>query len=288
MTVVFRTLKREFRVHCPDRIAADTLAFIEARPEVEGDALVPVDFRVERIRGFLRLSGPEGVTVEGSETAVLDDLFRIRGEAFAADHPAAASIVGAAVRFQGGHVLVTGDARAGKSVLAAYLAANGLDIATDGAFVLEPGYGAPLPMAIRLLDTDGALLPPGSAKALRRSPRLSGWLGQGQLSVSPAAFGRPWRVGPGPVRHLVVLRANHGGRSMARTLDTDVAFEMLLGQTQLPATRRVQALAALRSMVNAAQCWEVWGGRLDDILAMFSGWVALSGRADATAIGASL
>jgi hypothetical protein len=276
LNVVFRTLRREFRVHCPDSATADALAFIEARPEIEGAALVPVDLCIERKDGFLRLSGPEGPLVEGSAMEVLDDLHRLRWRAFADDHPTGALIVGAAVRFQGGHVLLTGPSGAGKSVLAAYLAASGLDVATDGAFVLEPGYAAPLPTAIRLWESDARRLPSGADEALRRSPRLTGWSGRGYVSVSPAAFGRPWRVVPGPVRHLAVLHSNHGGGSRARPLDRDVAFEMLLSQTHIPATGRVQALAGIRAMVNRAQCWDVSVGCLDHVLPMFRAWAALS------------
>jgi hypothetical protein len=287
LTVVFRTLKREFRVHCPDSATADALAFIEARPEIEGAALVPVDLWIERSHAFLRLSGPKGLLMEGSASEVLDDLYLLRWRAFTDDHPTGALIVGAAVRLQGGHGLLTGLYGAGQSVLATYLAASGFDVATDGAFVLEPGYAAPLPIAMRLSESDVRWLPSGAAEALRRSPSMTDWSGRGYVSVSPAAFGRPWRVAPGPVRHLAVLHANHGGGSRARPLDRDVAFEILLGQTQLPTTGRVHALAGLRSMVNRAQCWDVSVGRLDDVLPMFRAWAALSVHDTGAASGAS-
>lgn len=286
LSVVFRTLRREFRIRCPDPATADAFDFIEARPEIEDATLVPIDLHVERRDGFLRLSGPQGVLLEGSATKILERLQEVRWRAFAADHPGGALVVGPVVRLQGGHVLLTGGPKVGKSVLAAYLAANGFDIATDWGFVVEPGFAAPLPIAIRIAETDARRLPSEAAEALRRSPRITGWSGEGYLSISPGAFGRPWRAGPAPVQHIAILHANHGGRSRTRPLDADAALDMVLSQALLPAAGRALALAGLRSMVGRARCWDVSVGRLGDFPAIFRGWAALSAPDAATPIWA--
>lgn len=264
LSTILRTVRREFHIHAPDRAAHDVLAFIRARPEVEGPAPLRVDIAVERIHGFLRMEARAGAPVEGSADHLLADLHGLHFETTCAEHPGAPLIHAGTVSTDDGHVVLVGDKGVGKTTLLVYLATQGWPIAGDEHIVVEGGAGIPRPRslrvkagALRYLDADAAALIAGS-------PSIKDWLGAAVYAVQPSAFGRPWVIRSQPIRHLVFLQANHGGRSRLRRLDRDRSLERLLQNVLLPPTGKALALGALRSLVSTAQCWELWNGRLED------------------------
>ena len=64
--IVVRSISREYRIRTRSAKLAELLAFIEARPQIEGPALAPVDIAVEETDHGFRLQLPDGERIEPS------------------------------------------------------------------------------------------------------------------------------------------------------------------------------------------------------------------------------
>ena len=144
LTTVVRTLKSEFHVHAPDKATADALAFIDARPEVEGEPPRRVDIAVEPEHGFLRMMSPEGGLIEGSTNYLLANLHRLHYVASRSEYPETPMVHGGAVTTTQGHAIFVGEKGAGKTTLLLYLASLGWPVAGD-EHVLIDGFGTGIP-----------------------------------------------------------------------------------------------------------------------------------------------
>ena len=262
LNIVARTIWRRLIIHAPDPASADILAYMRADPQIEGPLPERIDINIEPSHGFLRFALASGPSVQGSASHILSALHRLHFELTLDEFPGSPIIHGGTLTTGDGHVVFVGDKGAGKTTLLVYLASLGYPVAGDENIILDGNLAIPRPRSLRVKPGALRYLAPAAAEIVRRSPSTTDWEGSPLYAVEPSAFGREWRVSSRPIRHLVFLQANHGGRSRLRQLDPDQALRLLLRNVILPDTRRATALAWLRSSVSSANCWELWNGRL--------------------------
>ena len=261
---MFRTLTRDVHIHCPDRHTADQLAFIGCDAEIAGQR-ERVDMRVETHHGFLRLSKPGGVCVEGSAGVVLDELYRLRFEMVRAECRGGGLLVAAGtVTAAVGHIVFVGGEPVVMSALLIHLAAQGWPVTGDALLIVEGSAARPFPGSLRVGLSALGRLPEHTAEIVRTSPRIPGWFDQPTFAVQPSAFGNPCRIRAAPMRHVVVLEDNHGGRSRMQRLARSLAVEEMFQNLLLPAEGRARSLAEFMGLMAHADCWHLTVGLLDD------------------------
>jgi hypothetical protein len=205
-----------------------------------------------------------GPSVEGSALHILSALHRLHFELTIDEFPSSPLIHGGALTNDGGHAVFVGDKGAGKTTLLVHLASHGWPVSGDEHIILDGATAIPRPRSLRVRTGALRYLSAGAVDIVSCSPWIPDWHGSTLYAVEPSAFGKEWRIRPRPIAHLVILRANHGGRSRIREIDPDRALQMLFRNVILPATHKATALAWLRSSVRSAKCWELWSGRLED------------------------
>jgi hypothetical protein len=264
LNIVVRTVKRELNILAPDRSCARVLAYMKACPQVEGPPPLRVELKVERTHGFLRLCFAPGFIAEGSASHILSELHRVHFHYTREEYPGSPLIHGGTLSTNRGHIVFVGDRGAGKTTLLFHLASLGWPVAADEHVVIDGEMAIPRPRSLRVKSGALPYLSPRASELVRASPSTPDWEGSLIYAVEPTVFGQPWLIRRSPLLHLVMLRANHGGRSKIRELDRDSALELLLPNVILPDTQKATALAWLRSATGSAKCWELWNGRLDD------------------------
>lgn len=261
---MFRTLTRDVHIHCPDRRTVEQLAFVSCDGEIAGHR-ERVDLRVEAHHGFLRLSRPDGVCVEGSAGVVLDELYRLRFEMVRAECRGGGLFLPAGtVTTAVGHIVFVGEATAVMPALLIHLAAQGWPVTSDSWLIVEGSAARPFPGNLRAGLSALARLPERVAETVRASPRIPGWFDQPTFAVQPSAFGNPCRIRAAPIRHVVLLEDNHGGRSSVQKLDRSLAVEEMFQDLLLPTEGRARALAEFMDLMTRADCWRLMVGLLDD------------------------
>jgi hypothetical protein len=88
---------------------------------------------------------------------------------------------------------------------------------------------------------------PDLREAILGSPVLPDEFGNFVHAVDPSIAGRPWRIRPGQVHHLVFLEPNHGGGSSLSPLGPDEAFARLMADSLL-SERPLVSVARLRRL----------------------------------------
>jgi hypothetical protein len=107
-------------------------------------------------------------------------------------------------------------------------------------------------------------LPSEAADIVRAAPSITTLEGSPLFAVRPASFGYPWNVGARPVRRLVFVCGNQGGRSRLQRIDWQTAMQRVLKDVILPPANRAGALADVGAMVSAAECLELWNGTVEE------------------------
>lgn len=271
LSVSFRTLARDVHIHCPDRATADVLAYIAGNPQIEGAAPSRVDLDIEPVHGFLRLVTPDGLLVEGSAAAILDALYAMRFGMVRAECADALFAAGATLTTEAGHVLLVGEPGAGKSTLLVHLADLGWPVSGDQHLIVQDRGATPFPNTLRVWSGALPYLSARAAGIVRGSPRLAGWFDHPTYAVDQSVFGTPWKIRCLDLLHVVVMRANHGGRSSLQPLDRTLAMEAVLQDVLLPNSGQARSLGALRGLISSAHCWELSNGRLDDTRRLLQG-----------------
>jgi hypothetical protein len=259
--VICRTLRREFRLHPPDEAVAGVLAFVAAEPELPGLALAPVDIPIGLRDGFLVASMPDGALIEGSATYLLGMMHRVILNDLVEGDAGTPLLHGATIRVDGKRFLLVGHKGCGKSTLALHLAMRGIAIEGDEHLLVRETEVIARPRTLRVKE--GSLrLVAGLPADILNTARMVNWDGSIIRAVSPAVGGAPWVIRPGPLDGIVLLTANHGGRSVARKVPAGAIFERLMREVLLPPAGVAAAAGRIRRLVLAVPGYELWLGDL--------------------------
>jgi hypothetical protein len=264
LNIVVRTIKREMSIWAPDRRTGSILNYMKASPRIDGSPPQRLEFKVVPAHGFLRLSLGRGRFCEGSASHILSELHRLHFAYTRDEFPVSPMIHGGALSTDRGHIVFVGDKSVGKTTLLVYLASLGWPVTADEHVLIDGQMAIPRPRSLRVKAGTLPYLGPHASEIVRGSPWVADWEGSPIYAVEPTAFGQPWVIRRAPLSHLVIMRANHGGRSKIRKLNRDNAFRLLLPSVILPDARKAMALAWLKSAADTAQYWEFWNGRLED------------------------
>ncbi len=259
--VICRTLKREYRFHA-DPETADRIRFIEAAPQMAGVDLTPVDIAIDRRDGFLVATMPSGEIVEGTAYHLLGAMHRLLLADLVDGDPGAPLLHGATVLIEGQRLLIVGHKGAGKSTLALHLAVAGHGVEGDEHMLIRSGSVVARPRTLRVKDGTLAMVKP-LPDQVWQAPRVPGWDGTSSIrALSPALAGREWIIRAGQLSGIVILVANHGGRSRARGIAREKAFAHLMAEAGMPATGVAAAAARIRALAMSVPSFEL---RLGDL-----------------------
>lgn len=264
LTVSVRTLRHELVIRAPDRKTADALRFMQARPRIPHEPAEQIDIDVGRCCGFLSISLPGHARHEGTAQSVLNELHGFHFDLTRAEFSDAALIHGGCLTFAGGHTVIVGDKGAGKTTLLARLATEGWPVCGDEHVVLASGGVIPRPRSLRIKPGTLLYLPSHAREIVLNAPFVVDWQGAPVHAVEPSALGVDWVLHRRPIRNLVFLSGNHGGRSRLSRIGFDDAMARLLLNTILPQQGRVRALGEIAAVARSAHCWELRNGQLKE------------------------
>ena len=145
-----------------------------------------------------------------------------------------------------------------------YLMALGWPVAAWHHLFLSGRMALPNPLP--LLVPIGMLnhIPSDAADIVRASPSITTPEGSPIHAVDPTTFGHRWNISSRPVRRVVFVSGNQGGRSRLRRMDWEAAMQRILKVVVLPPTNRAGALADIGTMISAAECLELWNGTVEE------------------------
>ena len=259
--IVCRTLRREYRLHPPSDEVAHLLRFVEATPDLPAPALEIVDIPVRLRDGFLVATLPSGELVEGTPNHLISAMHRIVLVDLIEGEPQAPFVHGATVMIGGRRILLVGHKGSGKSTLALHLALAGHEVEGDEHLVLRESEVVARPRTLRIKE--GSLrLVPGLPEQVRDAPFIHNWDGSVIRSISPTVGGRPWVVRAGRLDAIVLLVANHGGRSAARPIPGKEAFARLMSEVMLPQGGVAAAAGRLRQVAMGVPAYQLLLGDL--------------------------
>lgn len=247
--IVFRSLRREYRLHTPSLALRQSLLFMEATPEIVATQLEIIDIKVRYTHGFVAAKLPTGALVEGSTMQLISMLHQLMIWDHLESHGDRPIVHGASVIVDGKRLLLIGDKGLGKSTLSLSLLAAGYDVEGDEHVAIGEASVVARPRSLRVKPGTLALLP--WLPDLSAAPSISTWDGVTVFAIAPSAFGRPWRIADGPLHAVVLLQPNWGGRSVAKRIDADQCFTALManghfgvGSSVLGLVGRFRALAS--------------------------------------------
>jgi hypothetical protein len=250
--VVIRGLAREYHIRTASPELAAQLAFFDARPEIEGAALLPVEITAEPLPDGFRLTLPNGAVMARSVAEALSGIYAAVYGAIQEEVPGAPLVHGACLVSGGARMILIGSTGAGKSTLTLHLLARGFEVEGDEDVVVRDGDVIAKPRRMRVKAGSLAFVPE-LAEAVLSSPCGPDHLPTPTYAVDPAIAGRPWRIRPGQAQHLVFLERNHGGGSALDVLDPDEAFARLMEHCLLPSPQTLVAVARLRRLACTAR-----------------------------------
>ncbi len=221
---------------------------MSADPAIAGPALEIFDIEIGETQGFYRVVLPNGAVAEGSSAHCLGYLHGLMLWDLKQSHAGNPMVHGATVVIDGKRLLIVAGKGTGKSTLALGLMAMGHDVEGDEHLVIGQDGVIARPRSLRIkphsLEMVGDLPP-----SVWQSPSYRTPYGMRLYAVSPALFGRPWRITPGPLHSLVFAEANHGGLSIATPMSADEAFRRLMENGYFLEGGIVQMAGRLRRMV---------------------------------------
>jgi hypothetical protein len=88
------------------------------------------------------------------------------------------------------------------------------------------------------------------------------WSGAPVHAVSPALFGRPWRITVGKLDGIVFAEPNHGGRSRVVPLPPEEAFSRLVANAYFLRAGIAQMAGRLRALALEVPSFLLWLGDL--------------------------
>ncbi|MBX9840982.1 MAG: hypothetical protein K2Z80_04145 [Xanthobacteraceae bacterium] len=264
LKVLVRSLRHEVSITAPNRPVADTLAFLRSDPEIEGRWLPRYELVVGMAHGFPSLVLPDGARIEGSDgylrARLHEWLFGWRQKELLG------ALVGngATITTEAGHILLVGDKGQGKTTLLLYLMALGWPVAGWQDLFLSGQLALPNPVPFRIPLGMLDHLPGEAAEIVRAAPSIITLEGSPIYAVCPTAFGHPWNIRSRPVRQVVFVSGNQGGRSRLRRIDWETAMQRVLKAAVLPPANRAGALADIAATMSGAERLELWNGRVEE------------------------
>jgi hypothetical protein len=259
--VILRTLSHEYRLHLPSALGRERFAFLITDPVIEGLPLEVVDIPIEETQGFYRLELPSGKLVEGTSTHCIDVFHGLMIADLLKSHTGHPTIHAASVVIGGKRLLIAGGKGAGKSTLALYLLSRGHEVEGDEHLVILGDKVVARPRTLRIKPDTFRLLK-GLPPAVQTTPFYPTWHGAPLHAVSPALFGRPWRISPGRLDAIVFAEANHGGRSLATPLPANDAFARLVANAYFLKSGIAQMAGRLRALAVSIPAYKL---RLGDL-----------------------
>jgi hypothetical protein len=162
---------------------------------------------------------------------------------------------GATVLTKTGAAFIAGPSGAGKTTLSLALATRGFSVGGDDLAFLDPATGLlwPVPRCFHLDDRSLRLL---RVAGLRLPPRPSRF-----GFVTPADLGRGTAT-PRPVRHIILLSGRRGRTPTLKVVPQAEVVAKLQAEAGWGTLSPSVCLAALGSMVGAANSWELRPGPL--------------------------
>jgi hypothetical protein len=263
LSVAIRSLRREFRVHCPSGSVAAAIAFVTTKPDIAGQSLQEIDLSIEEAHGFLRLRQTDGAVHEGSARYLQEILHAMHFNAGREELPKLPLIRCGVTCIADEYLLLASEAGAGMTTLLTSLAASGWAVPGTEYAYCEGNSVIPFPQPLKVRLASLAHLSQYAAERIRSLPSTVDWHRTPVFAVEPSSFGRRWVIERRVARHIVVLRGNHGGQSQLRRIDWQSALEALLRNAILPHSGRSDALGKLRALVSLSRCFELWHGTLD-------------------------
>ena len=259
--IIMRTLSTEYRLLMPSTLARERFAFLEIDPVIEGLPLEVVDIPIVETQGFYRFELRSGKLVEGTSIHCIDVFHGLLIADLLKSHSGHPTIHAATVDIGGKRLLIAGGKGAGKSTLALYLLSRGHEVEGDEHLVILGDTAVARPRTLRIKPDTFRLLE-GLPPAVRSAPAYPTWSGAPLHAVSPALFGRPWRISPGKLDAIVFAEANHGGRSLAVPIPADVAFGQLVANTYFLKSGIAQMAGRLRVLATSIPAYAL---RLGDL-----------------------
>ena len=152
----------------------------------------------------------------------------------------------------GGLILLVGEKWAGKTTLAVHLLLEGFDMVGDELVLLRQGQAITFPRQFYLRHSALTLLPK-LHRAVADAPCLEAEDGR-LIALNPPGLGRPWRIRPAPVRAVLYLEPNHGGRSSVAPCSKTDMVRRVLQQSSPPASGEARWLSDLCGTINQSDC----------------------------------
>jgi energy-coupling factor transporter ATP-binding protein EcfA2 len=240
------------------------LAFLKCDPEIEGRQPPRRELIIEMTHGFPSLVLSPGTTIGGSGDYLLGQLHGLLFGWRQEELPGTPIADCATVTTEAGHILLLGEKGQGKTTLLLYLMALGWPVAGWQHLFLSGQQALPNPLPLRVPIGILNHLPSESAAIVRALPSITTLEGSPIYAVGPTAFGHPWKIRSRPVRQVVFVSGNQGGRSRLQRMDWETAMQRVLKGAMLPPTNKASALANIGAMISNAECLELWNGTVEE------------------------
>lgn len=234
---------------------------MEIAPEIVGRELEVVDIPITILHGQLSMALPDGRMVEGSADHLLATLHGLIFADVLASEPGAPLVHGATVVVKGRRLLLVGNKTCGKTTLALHLAAEGYRVEGDEHLVIGPDRVIARPRTLRVKPGTLSLVS-GLPTSVWDAPHIENWDGTLIRALRPDIAGQGWIIEAGSLDAIVLLAANHGGRSLAKPIPADWAFQDLMAQTVMPRTGIAAAAMRLRKLATVTPCFQLLLGDL--------------------------
>ncbi|MDB5540989.1 MAG: hypothetical protein JWQ89_2716 [Devosia sp.] len=259
--IVFRTLRREYRLHAPPEIRQQLL-FMETTPTISGVELEIVDIEARLRDGFVVATLPGGRLIEGSANNLLSALHQLVMQDLIDTEPGAPFVHGATVVVDDRRLLMVAQKGSGKSTLALHLAMQGHQVEGDEHLVIREREVVARPRTLRVKPGTLSLVA-GLPPSVWDAPFIANWDDSPIRAVSPAIGGQDWVIRSGRLSGIVFLVANHGGRSAARRIAAEDAFRRLMRNVLLPSAGVAMAAGRLRQLAATTPAYRLLLGNLD-------------------------
>ena len=265
--IAFRTLRHEYRLHCPDQNSANALAFMAITPDMPGTPLETIKFPLEVDQGYFRVRDPSRGTAEGDSIQVLNLLHTL---IFAdlLQSEAGCPIIHCGTLINpfnpSGRIAILGGKGLGKTTLMLALLEQGFQIEGDEHLVLREHEVIARPRTLRI-KAGSLYIVPALANIIKDCPSVRTWQGERVYAFDPRFAGFKWSIAPGNLDHVIVLTANHGGCSVIHRVERDQVLNRAVEQLVLPQHGKARAFARLRAKILMARCHCLRVGALDNV-----------------------